>query len=387
MPCTRQTDSGNHEIRMVNYSPTSTFESQRTIELSCATALKGLADCYSGKEFFKQKPGFNNHEILLSMAHNLRYIIIAQIGIKHWLNFHADCDTSLPDFWEYIFSRNCEINRPGDLGLAIWAGAESDADNCKILTDKLINNWKKLNGTCNAVELAWVIQGILCFSQIQRTSNDLNNVLKNAHEKLMSLYCQNSGFFARHKRRGIDKAVSRCIACFADQIYPILALANYGRHFNDAKSIEAAIAVSDKVCQLQGPEGQWWWHYNVTKGIIAEEYPVFSVHQDGMAPMALLAIDEVAGTDHSHYIEKGLKWLTGCNELHSQMILPHQGIIWRDIHRREIGKMYRLTRGLLTTAGRERLHRLTGRNLFGYVVNKECRPYHLGWILYAWANY
>jgi hypothetical protein len=32
------------------------------------------------------------------------------------------------------------------------------------------------------------------------------------------------------------------------------------------------------------------------------------------------------------------------------------------------------------------LHRLTGKNLFGYVVNRECRPYELGWLLYAWAD-
>jgi hypothetical protein len=31
------------------------------------------------------------------------------------------------------------------------------------------------------------------------------------------------------------------------------------------------------------------------------------------------------------------------------------------------------------------LHRLAGRNLFGYVVNRECRPYELGWLLYAWG--
>jgi hypothetical protein len=30
---------------------------------------------------------------------------------------------------------------------------------------------------------------------------------------------------------------------------------------------------------------------------------------------------------------------------------------------------------------------LAGTNLFGYGVNEECRPYHLGWILYAWAGH
>jgi hypothetical protein len=125
----------------------------------------------------------------------------------------------------------------------------------------------------------------------------------------------------------------------------------------------------------------------VKRGTIAEEYPVFSVHQDGMAPMALRAIDKVAGTNHNPNIEKGLMWLRGQNELNKNMTLHEEGIIFRDIHRREIHKMYRLTRGALTTAGLHTAHRLAGRNLFGYTVNKECRPYHLGWILYAWADF
>jgi hypothetical protein len=43
-------------------------------------------------------------------------------------------------------------------------------------------------------------------------------------------------------------------------------------------------------------------------------------------------------------------------------------------------------RGGLSTIGFHKAHRMTGRNLFGYTVNRECRPYHLGWILYAWAG-
>ena len=36
------------------------------------------------------------------------------------------------------------------------------------------------------------------------------------------------------------------------------------------------------------PHGQWWWHYDVRDGSVVERYPVYSVHQHAMAPMALL---------------------------------------------------------------------------------------------------
>jgi hypothetical protein len=68
------------------------------------------------------------------------------------------------------------------------------------------------------------------------------------------------------------------------------------------------------------------------------------------------------------------------------MIVPQENIVWRDVHRREIHKMYRLVRGALIAGRLHRVHRLAGKNLFGYAINKECRPYELGWILYAWAG-
>lgn len=321
------------------------------------------------------------------MTLNLRYIIIAQIGIKRWLRLCSGSDRLLLDFWEYIYSRRCEINNAGDLGLAIWAGVESDMDNCSVFTEKLASDWPQLRRACTAAELAWVVQGMTLFSQTQLITDQLTDVLKDAHSRLMSLYCHNTRLFARHHHRvGVKQAISRRIACFADQVYPILALANYGRHFNDAQNIDVATAVAETICRLQGPKGQWWWHYDLKTGTVAEEYPVFSVHQDAMAPMALLAIDKVAGTNHTTYIEKGLMWLNESNELQAKMILPQQGVIWRDIHRLEIGKMYRVVRGALAAAGWNSIHRTARSNLFGYVMNKECRPYHLGWILYAWAD-
>lgn len=370
---------------MDGYPPKLEFESWQTVQLLCATAKKGLADCYCKTGWLKNNSLFNGKLPCLSMALNLRYVIIAQIGIRHWLRFHSD-DKQLPDFWKYIHSRSNQINSAGDLGLAIWAGVESSEDNCKVFVERLVNNWSKLCQSCNAVELAWVVQGMVRFLQSYSMTGEMTDLLRDAYYKLMNLYCRDTGLFARHSQRGFVKSISRQVACFADQVYPILALTSYAGFFHDDNSIDVALAVADKLCSLQGPRGQWWWHYDVKTAAVVEEYPVFSVHQDAMAPMSLLAVDRISGADHSANIEKGLTWLNN-NELDAVMLVPEQGIIWRDIHRREIGKIYRMTRSVLIASGLHSAHRLAGTNLFGYLVNRECRPYHLGWILYAWAPY
>jgi hypothetical protein len=79
---------------------------------------------------------------------------------------------------------------------------------------------------------------------------------------------------------------------------------------------------------MQGPLGQWWWHYNIETGQISEEYPVFSVHQEAMAPMALLAYDRATGQNHREAIDRGLAWIAGNNELRKDLIDPER-ILWR----------------------------------------------------------
>ena len=371
---------------MVGYFPKLNSKSQKTVELLCATARKGLVVCYFDKDLLGRKHGLGNHDGRLSMALHLRYVIMAQIGVKRWLRFHGDDNVLLPDLWAYIWSGREQINSAGDLALAVWAGVESGAIDCRVFAKKLANDWGFLRGACNAVELAWVVQGMVRFSQCHEMTDKMIDLLKDAHKQLADLYCQGTALFARHNRRGVTEAIRRRVVCFADQVYPILALVNYGRDFNDSRSIDIAASVADTICRLQGAGGQWWWHYDVRTGAVVEEYPIFAVHQDGMAPMALLAIDELTGTDHSLCIERGLQWLSGSNELNEAMIVPEAGVVWRDIHRREPGKMYRLARGMMITAGLNKAHRLAGGNVFGYVVNRECRPYHLGWILYAWSG-
>jgi hypothetical protein len=180
-------------------------------------------------------------------------------------------------------------------------------------------------------------------------------------------------------------SLRRHVACFADFVYPIQALSAYHRLTGDAPALAAALKAGTLICRLQGPAGQWWWHYDVRTGEVVEPYPVYAVHQDSMAPMALHALQKASGRDFEEAVARGLRWLESAPELQGGSLIDEPaGLIWRKVARREPGK---LARSLQAAASR--LHpglRVPGldRLLPPRAIDYEDRPYHLGWVLYTW---
>jgi hypothetical protein len=175
------------------------------------------------------------------------------------------------------------------------------------------------------------------------------------------------------------------VSCFADFVYPVQALSYYHRATGDARAASVASRCAKRMCQLQGPDGQWWWHFDIRTGRVIERYPVYSVHQDSMAPMALLAVGKACGQDYSGSIEKGLRWLVNPPEKTGSLIDAENNVIWRKVARRCPGK---LVRGLQATASclHSRLRAPGIDMLFPPVsIDYETRPYHMGWILHAWS--
>jgi len=205
---------------------------------------------------------------------------------------------------------------------------------------------------------------------------------------LLASFNWESGVFSRWSA---DSKVLRFRAhasCFADFVYPILALSNYYLATGNTKAIEGAVRCAEHMCQQQGNEGQWWWYHDARTGLVLERYPVYAVHQDAMAPMALFALARASGRDYSASIKKALHWLVDPTEVTDSLIDTERRIIWRKVARRE---PWRIIRGL--QAASSYLHR--GLRvpavdvLFPPVtIDYESRPYHMGWILYAWpANW
>ena len=163
-----------------------------------------------------------------------------------------------------------------------------------------------------------------------------------------------------------------------------MALAVDGRQTGSQKSMSAASGVAASIVREQGPLGQWCWLYDVAQGRVTSTYPVFSVHQDGMAPMALLELEKMTGQSFAENIGQGLDWVFGHNELGTKLCLDDPPLILRDIHRQGQGRIARAAGAIAHCAGWT-FGRTLSAGTDKYTLNRECRPYHLGWALYAAA--
>ena len=177
------------------------------------------------------------------------------------------------------------------------------------------------------------------------------------------------------------------VACFADQVYPIQALSEYTRAGGHPQALAIAADCAARVCELQGPAGQWWWHYDARTGTVLEEYPVYAIHQDAMAPMALFALSRAGGPQHELAVTRGMEWLTAAPELDGGgLIDASNATLWRKVARREPNKTSRYLHAAVSRFREGARVPGLDRLFPPGVVDCEDRPYHWGWFLYAWAN-
>jgi hypothetical protein len=230
------------------------------------------------------------------------------------------------------------------------------------------------------VEVAWSLSSLVVLSEAP-TDSKLADAI--AH-RLMRTFRRESDLFGHHPA---DAPVSRLrahVCCYADLVYPIQALSFYHRATDAVEAADLARRCGSRMCALQGPEGQWWWHYDVRTGRMLEKFPVYAIHQDAMGPMALFDLQECCGPDHMQAIRSSMAWLDRAPEIGGSLVDRQADVIWRKVARHEPGKLVRnLQAGL---SGVHSAIRLPAANLFfppGY-IDFESRPYHMGWMLYAW---
>jgi len=267
----------------------------------------------------------------------------------------------------------------GDVALTLWAAGEINyPDRCPA-RDRLVAMVSG-DGAQATVELAWALAALSV--DMQPRQEQLRERLA---RRLVSSLEPRSVMFP-HVVGGNGSGLRSHVLCFADLVYPIHALALHSRLSGDREAGEVALRCALQVCRLQGEYGQWWWHYDRRTGKVIEGYPVYSVHQDAMAPMALWAVQDAGNADFTRELEKGLTWLARPPELDGGSLLDEEAdLLWRKVARREPGRLSRYVQAAAT-----RLHpdlRVPGLDrLFpARVVDYEDRPYHLGWLLYAWS--
>lgn len=268
---------------------------------------------------------------------------------------------------------------PGAVALAVWAAAETGAQVPTAALDRL-RVIAQDPAPADTVVVAWTLTALLA----ARDLADLAGATDRTVRRLLFATGAH-GVFPHVLPAQAQRRWRRHIGCFADQVYPIQALARYFAATGDPAALAAADRCAARICALQGPAGQWWWHYDVRTGGVVEGYPVYSVHQHAMAPMALLELYQAGGFDGRAAVASGLGWIARHPESAEPLVDERLGVIWRKVGRREPPKAVRKARAVLSSVHPRLRLRVLDVVFPPARIDVECRPYELGWLLYAWT--
>ena len=312
---------------------------------------------------------------------SLRYTVICSLGIHDAID--GGFETAL-DPGRLLESGFAQFQ--GDdidhLAMALWSDAAQGGGLHRRILPRLLpqlDDSRFLERSIGRV-LAWALIGLMRHEEagggdaaVRRRADAL---LCFARERL---WCEAGGLF-RHRAAGSE--FSRAQTLFSTQIYWVYAFALYGRMRGDREAVRIAGRCADRLHALRDPFGGFAWHYNALSGKVVERFPVYSVHQDGMAPMALFELAAADGQEVRERNRENLSWLWS-NQLGIRMVDEERQVIYRALRRRF--PMNRWFKGTGRMAARVGLHGLGDLPWF-LRLNATCRPYHLGWLLHAFAR-
>lgn len=332
-------------------------------------------------QLFHARECFKSQKIEADLS--FRYSIMALLGLYAHQN-HPEVRTAfnLKQIHRSLYEKSITCNRLENLGLMLWLDARNGGDFLsqilKLMAQlKPEENYKKLA----TYELAWLLTGLAYALQNfpALRSTQWATLTQQVFEHLHSRYCRKTGLFFHCAPRNLKTQLRRNISDFADQIYSIYAGATYYQFTAQPAALEMAQQCARRLAELQGPAGEWWWLYHTRSGRVAYRYPVYTVHQDGMAPMAYLKLTEVTREDWMPVIHQSFSWLFESN-----------GVIKYDFSSLKIIRGIRIMPPVLK-------HLAVALSLCGlgwiaenifyrafrwFDIINEYRAYHLGWILY-----
>lgn len=354
----------------------------RMVDLS----VRGLPPGYADGKFVFTRRGHQEPDgtwTAVPEGRSVRYSAIVALGVatlsedRQWAALAGD---TVMDLVGNLVKQLPEVTGLGDAALICWAAAETGHPDLDLALRRLAELDIGAMPQVYTVEAAWTLAALVA------AGADADGQVERARERLLDglasdrLYRHTLG----EPSGPLVPWYRAHVGCFADQVYPLQALARLHAATGDSAALRAAEQVALGICQAQGEQGQWWWHYDARTGAVVEGYPVYSVHQLAMAPMALLDLADAGGTAYVAEIAKGLDWMTERPESGESLIHDELALTWRKSARADPGKLVRGLRAVATRA-RSGARLATLDRLYPPVsIDRECRPYELGWLLYAW---
>ncbi|MBT2209006.1 hypothetical protein [Actinomadura sp. NEAU-AAG7] len=282
-----------------------------------------------------------------------------------------------------------EITSLGDIALICWAAAETGHGALEPALARLAAADPPGERPVFTVDAAWVASALAAARDAGAASGAASGTeghLERARDRLLAGLDGRPLFAHEVGGTGLVPRYRAHVGCFADQVYPVQALARIG----DDRSVAAADRVAGRICAAQGAAGQWWWHYDARTGGVVEGYPVYSVHQHAMAPMALLDLADAGGDGRLAAIARGVRWLTAPAETGASLLPggePGEPVMtWRKVARDDPRKVVRGVRAASTRLRPGLRFRSLDRRFPPVAIDRECRPYELGWLLHTWLS-
>jgi hypothetical protein len=319
---------------------------------------------------------------LLREGLSRRYTIMALLGLRELQLAGLDSPFDIERIYRFFIRDTNWIRGIGDLGLLIWLTAAFDPDHlgslfsslgCETALDRYSDAQK-----ARTTELAWFLAGL---AHAAETSLKLVSALTDLSVETYHRIEENQGehglFGHMSTKNSLAGRLRGRIGSFADQVYSIYAMSKFAKVFQVEDPLGPALECATAVCGAQGRSGQWWWLYDARSGHVSSRYPVYSVHQHGLAPMGLFAVEEATGQSFRQFIYKGLFWIYGANELGVDMRDGAGSLIWRGIlPKKNRTKYWEIAWSVVRRHKEE-------AGVGPLKILYEQRPYEFGWLLFA----
>ena len=309
-------------------------------------ALRGLSACgYTpGRELpFTLRGGSGAHgPVVTAEGHSLRYTAIAALGLARQpieVQREVLAGSDAAAMATSCLTLAAGSADPGAVAIALWAAAEVAGVTHDRLGTLLLDAVR--SPSIATVDCSWAVVAGLAMP----AGSTADALAREGAAKLMSFQGPMGTFPHQLPASG---GLRGHVGSFADQIYPIQALARYAARTGDAAALAAADRTARQIVDLQGAAGQWWWHYDARTGDVVEPYPVYAVHQHGMAPMVLNELAAAGGTDHGEAVRRGFTWLWTHPECVEPLVSQELGVVWRKVGRREPFKAARAVNAAAT---------------------------------------
>ncbi len=267
------------------------------------------------------------------------------------------------------------------LAMALWADTAIDCGVTEEVLPRLLRALDRdLDGVIGRV-LAWALTALALHHARAPGDAAVTAAITRLRDLAVNQAFDAQGALFHHFVGG--DAFWRSQSLFSTQIYWVYALATVARVMGDAEAGAVAGRAAGRLIALRDPFHGWPWRYDAMRSRVIERYPVYSVHQDAMAPMALHALTDATGRRFGRVHRESLGWLAQ-NELGVDMVDRDEQVIYRAIRR--AFPLNRAAYGLGWAAARAGLPSPVAAQPWALRRNATCRPYHLGWLLHAWAG-